>query len=66
MASAATRVTNCELRPVKSEVWGREPGGPPQVTIPRPKAARTLCCSRVCFVYQKPPQPLLLGFLPSP
>ncbi|CAJ1937989.1 unnamed protein product [Sphenostylis stenocarpa] len=39
MASAATRVTHCELRPVKPAVRGREPGGPPQVTIPRPKAA---------------------------
>ncbi|BAT73335.1 hypothetical protein VIGAN_01080900 [Vigna angularis var. angularis] len=39
MASAATtRVTHCELRPARPAVRGREPGGPVQVTIPKPKA----------------------------
>ena len=39
MASAATtRVTHCELRPARPAVRGREPSGPVQVTIPKPKA----------------------------
>ncbi|KAL9329690.1 hypothetical protein ACSQ67_004693 [Phaseolus vulgaris] len=38
MASAAARVTHCELRPARTAVRGRELGGPVQVTIPKPKA----------------------------
>ncbi|KAK7369406.1 hypothetical protein VNO80_11443 [Phaseolus coccineus] len=38
MASAATRVTHCELRPARPAVRGRELGGLVQVTIPKPKA----------------------------
>jgi len=38
MASAAVRVTHCELRPARPAVRGREPSGPVQVSIPKPKA----------------------------
>ncbi|KAL2342992.1 hypothetical protein Fmac_004277 [Flemingia macrophylla] len=40
MASVA-RVARCQLRPVTAAVGEREPGGPVQVSIPKPKAAET-------------------------